>query len=166
MMDKKYTHEHQLQADCVIWFAEKYPTMRGSLWGNFTEQGVANAGKKLSLGLVKDLPDIMFRFGYIFGGIELKLPGTRHSVEHLLGQARWLAYRTDCGYFCDSLSGFKYIIETILATQDPVDINNVIKLNMENSRSIVNPLLIINYCTSIKTKTTTWDKEKFTKFAK
>jgi hypothetical protein len=58
------------------------------------------------------------------------------------------------------LDGFKYIIETILATQDPVDIN------MEDSGSIVNPLLIINYCTSIKTKTTTWDKENFTKFAK
>ena len=160
MMDKKYTHEHQLQADCVLWFSEKYPSMRGTLWGNFTEQGAVSAGKKLSLGLIKDIPDLMFRFGYIFGGIELKLPGTRHSVDHLLGQARWLAYRTDCGYFCDSLDGFKYIIETILATQDPVDIN------MEDSGSIVNPLLIINYCTSIKTKTTTWDKENFIKFAK
>lgn len=157
-MDKRYTHEHQLQADCVIWFAGKYPSMRGSLWGNFAEQGAANAGKKLSLGLVKDLPDIMFRFGYIFGGIELKLPDTRHSVEHLLGQARWLAYNTDGGYFCDSLSGFQYIIETILANQEPLD------LSISTHESVIDPLFIINYCYSVKTKTITWNRENFIKF--
>lgn len=168
-MEEKYTHEHQLQADCVIWFAQEYPEMRGSLWGNFSEQGIASAGKKLSLGLVKDLPDIMFRISGMFCGVELKLMGSRHPTQHLVGQAWWLEKNTDIGCFCDSLDGFKCLIKSVIAVPATgTAFSQELKLLrfIGDDSSIIHPLMVIDYCKSIKTKTTTWNKENFIKFAK
>lgn len=168
-MEEKYTHEHQLQADCVIWFSQEYPLLRGSLWGNFAEQGIASAGKKLSLGLVKDLPDLMFSINGTFGGIELKLPRSRHCVDHLVGQACWLYGNTDIGVFCDSLDGFKCLIKSVIAVPATgTAFSQELKLLrfIGDDSSIIHPLMVIDYCKSIKTKTTTWNKENFIKFAK
>ena len=165
---QSYTHEHQLQADCVIWFANKYPSLRGALWGNFAEQSVSLASKKLSLGLIRGLPDLMFRLNGVFVGIELKLPGTSHNIAHLVEQSEWMQNNTDIGCFCDSLSGFQYLITHI--------IEHVAKRRMATQGTmpeyyldhdgLCSPLLVLNFCRSRKTKTTTWDKKNFTKFAK
>ena len=147
-----YTNEHQFQADCVLWFANTYPQHRGKLWANFAEQNVRSAAIKLTLGLVKGLPDLMFTINSKFYGIELKLPHSVHKVEHLIHQSQWMINNTNIGFFCDTLDGFKYIIENILSTEWRF---------MWEIKTIL-PESVLNYCQTLKTKTTTWNSDKFT----
>lgn len=107
---KEYTHEHQLQADCVIQFSHLYPELRGQLWGNFSEQSYHTAGKKKSLGLIAGLPDLFFRHKKQLVGIELKLPRKVHQIKHLKTQAEWMSQNCDIGVFTDSLEGFLEVI--------------------------------------------------------
>ena len=147
-----YANEHQFQADCVLWFANTYPQHRGRLWANFAEQNKIQAGIKLSLGLVSGLPDLMFAINSKFYGIELKLPHSVHKVEHLIHQAQWLIDNTNTGFFCDTLDGFKYIIENLLSTE----------WRYMWEIKTIHPESVLNYCQTLKTKTTTWNSDKFT----
>ena len=146
-----YANEHQFQADCVKWFSVAYPQHRGKLWANFAEQNKRQAGIKLSLGLISGLPDLMFAINTKFYGIELKLPQSRNDVEHLAKQAQWLIDNTTTGFFCDTLDGFKYIIENLLSTEWKY---------MWEIKTI-RPESVLNYCQTLKTKTTTWNSLNF-----
>ena len=102
--------EHKLQSQCVLWFSQQFPERRGKLWANFSEQSAMEASQKLSLGLVKALPDLMYlEWGELIG-VELKAQGSRHNVKHLREQCQWLIKFPAAGCFCDSLSMFQSII--------------------------------------------------------
>lgn len=147
---QSYTHEHQLQADCVIQFSHHYPELRGQLWANFTEQAAQNAGKKRSLGLVAGLPDLMFRHEKMFVGIELKLPGKVHKVDHLKKQAEWMAKNCDIGVFVDSLDGFFEIINRV------VNMRTFLVLNKS-----VHAQHVMEFLATLGTqKSFTWDLER------
>ena len=136
--------EQQLQASMIIWFSQKYPERRGTLWSNFvTQSNVMETSFKKSLGLVASLSDLMYLappFGARekeFWGIELKSEGSRHEVSHIIAQARWLLSVPHRGFFCDSLEMFQGIIEN-------------------RSRGI-DPAFILKNCLSIKKKTAYWE---------
>jgi hypothetical protein len=103
--------EAKLQARCVLWFSQTYPEKRGALWGNFASQSASQASQKLSLGLVRSLPDLMCVAWGEFFCIELKERGSIHSVRHLREQCEWLMKYPSGGCFCDSLDMFINIIQ-------------------------------------------------------
>lgn len=146
-----YENEHQFQADCVIWFSKQYPQYRGKLWANFAEQNGIQASIKKSLGLVGGLPDLMFSINSKFYGIELKLPQTVHKVNHLIDQSTWLIENTNTGFFCDTMDGFKYIIENLIC----------IEWRYMWEMNTIQPDAVLQYCKTLKTITTKWDSKKF-----
>lgn len=104
--------EKHLQAKMVIEFSQAHPELRGRLFGNFSETISASKGANmLSLGLVRGVSDLIYiddSFRVI--GIEVKLPGTRHKVSHILEQCDWLEKCCYRGYFCTSIEMFWKII--------------------------------------------------------
>lgn len=135
--------EQNLQADVIIWFSQAYPDSRGHLWGNFATQDLHSANFKKSLGLVAFLSDIMYvteGADREFWGIELKTPGSRHSVSHVMSQAKWLLSIPNKGFFCDSFEMFQDIIH-------------------KKSHGI-DPALVLKNCRNIKTKTASWETMK------
>ena len=74
-------------------------------------------------------------------GIEVKCPGTRHKVAHLIEQAEWLIRVPKWGYFCDDLDDFLNIIDGGVGGIDPVK--------------------VLEYCKKTKTQHILWDKSLF-----
>lgn len=66
-------------------------------------------------------------------------------------QAQWLMDNTNTGFFCDTLDGFKYIIENLIRTEWHYmwEINTI------------QPDAVLQYCKTLKTITTKWDSKKF-----
>lgn len=136
--------EQQLQASMIIWFSQRYPERRGTLWSNFVTQNAMQANFKKSLGLVASLSDLMYIAPSIegvrdkeFWGIELKTKGSRHEVAHIISQAKWLLSVPHRGFFCDSYEMFQDIIE--------------------NKSQGIDPALILKNCLLIKKKTASWE---------
>lgn len=135
--------EQKLQADIIIWFSQAYPDRRGYLWGNFATQDMLSANFKKSLGLVASLSDMMYVTQGTkreFWGIELKTPGSRHSVSHVISQAKWLLSVPNRGFFCDSFEMFKDIVE--------------------NNGQGIDPAIVLKNCQELKTKTALWESMK------
>ncbi len=136
----RMSNEDQLQASCVIWFSQTYPELRGAVWANFSEQNKQQAMFKLSMGLIRGLPDMMFsnKHGEIIG-IEMKFPGTRHDRKHIIEQAEWMMRYLRIGWFCDSLEMFQDIIHGGVG---------------------IDPLRVLMNCRSVKTSSVDWDQVK------
>ena len=83
--------EDRLQAEIVRDFADKHPERRGQLFLiDNNADNVASMGKKITLGLVKNISDlILSEDGYIVG-LELKTTDSKHDAEHCKGQAIWI----------------------------------------------------------------------------
>ena len=130
--------EHKLQAQCVLWFSQTFPLRRGELFATFSEQGAEVASHKLSMGLVKALPDLLQSSEQRLNAIELKAKGSRHNVEHLRSQAKWMLRFSSVGWFCDSLEMFQNIIV--------------------NHGAGIHPLAVLNALSGVTSKTVDWDK--------
>lgn len=142
-MERNYRSESQFQADCVVYFHNKHLSKCKRLFAVFNEGfGVT---KKLSMGLVVGVPDLLF-YGeneHLYG-FELKLPGTKHKVDHLIKQAQWMCeVIPGRGFFVDSFEDFKAIVD-----------------NSDFSRGI-DPRKVLEYCVNTKAKAITWNKELF-----
>lgn len=102
--------ENKLKFDIVKWFHNSHKKHRGSLFAirNETNKGAYEKG----LGLVKGASDLghILENG-VFCGFEIKLPNTRHDVEHLKDQLEWLKLvnkRGGIGFFIFSLKQFQH----------------------------------------------------------
>jgi len=138
---KSQNLEGKIQASIVKWFGETYPERRGALIAYFANpENKAQGGVMLSMGLMKDVSDLLlFEHGYITG-IEIKADGTYHNVEHLIGQANWMLKFCESGFFADSLEMFKDVLL--------------------NGGKGVSPNLVLQNLKNIKTKTVLWDVAK------
>lgn len=96
---------------------------------------------KLSMGLVRGVSDLIYCDEGSLIGIEVKCPGTRHKVAHLIEQAEWLIRIPKWGYFCDDLDDFINIIDGGVGGIDPVN--------------------VLEYCKKAKTQQILWDKSLF-----
>lgn len=127
-----FKNEAQLQAYCVQYIFNHYPELRGKVFSTF--QNVTNrqeAGVKKAMGLVAGVSDVIFinEHGQTIG-IELKLPGTSHDVDHLKKQASWLIKCPYKGYFCDSFETFCNII---LQNKDGINPHKILELISKSS---------------------------------
>lgn len=118
--------EHRLQYEIIKWYRHEFKERNGSLWANFSEQNKFQAGQKKALGMVRALPDLMMVVDGCLIGIELKLPGTRHDVQHLREQAEWLLTYPRKGWFCDSLEMAQKLISCRGLAIDPLKVMNVV----------------------------------------
>lgn len=134
--------EAKLQARMVMKFAEIWPHLRGHLFATFQEVSSGVEGSmKLSMGLVRGVSDLIYCDEGSLIGIEVKCPGTRHKVAHLIEQAEWLIRVPKWGYFCDDLDDFLNIIDGGVGGIDPVK--------------------VLEYCKKAKTQQILWDKSLF-----
>lgn len=132
--------EHKLQSQCVIWFSQQFPERRGALFATFSSQGAAEASQKLSLGLVRALPDLIYIHSGKLVGIELKAHGSKHDVKHIREQCEWLMKFPESGCFCDSLEMFQNIITASAAYVG------------------ISPYEVFEKLKTVTTKTVDWDK--------
>ena len=110
--------EDKLQNECILNFSQKHPDMKGQL---FAVNNTANSKKQAmhlkSLGVLPGVSDLIFiRPSGIIVAIEIKVPGSRHNLEHVKRQARWGKLIMNLGgesYFCTSLIQFECIIENV-----------------------------------------------------
>lgn len=130
--------EAKLQSECVLWYKNNHVNSRRELWATFNEGKDVNS--KLSMGMTVGVPDLMHFGESGLTGIEMKYPGTGHNVKHLINQAEWLINVPSRGWFCDNLEEFKCIIG--------------------GGRGI-DPVKVLKYCKSVKTKSIVWKREFF-----
>lgn len=102
--------EAKLQQRCVIWFKNTYPEKGKRLFA------VINEGRdvttKLGVGMTPGVSDLLYvdDVGYLHG-IEMKEPGSSHSVQHLIKQAKWMReVLGDRGRFVDSFEDFQSLM--------------------------------------------------------
>jgi len=137
---KSQNLEGKIQASIVKWFGETYPDRRGSLIAYFANpENKAQGGVMLSMGLMKDVSDLLYMYDGAIFGIEVKSEGTYHNVEHLRGQANWILKNCRGGCFVDSLSQFKGFFDDTDGTT---------------------PETVLQNLKNIKTKTVLWDVAK------
>lgn len=138
-----FKSEGQLQAACIQYIKNYHPHLRQNLFATFQEtDNKLQGGLRLSLGLTRGVGDILFCDEQKrLWSIEMKLPVTSHSVNHLREQAEWglqVPYR---GYFCDSFEMFCGIV-----------------LRGENG---IDPRKVLAHLDTVKTKSIVWNREKF-----
>lgn len=109
-------NESRLQHECVVWFGQTYPEKRGQL---FAVNNEANGNKQAmyfkSMGVIPGIPDLLFiRDSGKLVGIEMKLPGSKHKIDHVQNQVDWGMKIIGLGcesYFCKSMNEFMRIIQ-------------------------------------------------------
>lgn len=133
--------ESRLQAECVKWYRNIYYQNPKCLW-SVSNEG-RNVSGKISLGMVGGVSDLLLyeRGGRGLIGLEMKFPGESHNVAHVQRQARWILDVCDGGGIVDNLPQFQRIIQG------------------ENCWYC--PQKVLNYLESLKTKSFTWNSEKF-----
>lgn len=141
---KEYRNEAHLQQDMVVWFKNNHLQLRKRLWATLNEG--RNATEKLGLGMTPGVPDLLY-----YGederlyGFEVKLPGTKHGVKHLLTQAQWmLDVLPGRAWFIDSLEDFQKVIEGDMAGAGPID-----------------PQKVKDYCEFCAKDSLVWNKSLF-----
>ena len=74
------TPEHQLQFDCVSWFNNAYPQLRGLLFEvNNNSVSGRDGAIRLSRGMVAGVSDLLFIYGGTVYCFELKVENGRQS---------------------------------------------------------------------------------------
>lgn len=138
-----FKSEGQLQAACVQYIKNYHPHLRRNLFATFQEtDNKLQGGLRLSLGLTRGVSDILFCDSEKrLWGLELKLPTTPHSVNHLQEQAEWLINVPCKGYFCDN---FEMFCGIVLRGEAGID-----------------PKKVLAYLETVKTKTIVWNNKKF-----
>ena len=145
MTDKQpkiiYHKEARLQAQCVLWYRNEWYSHPRSLWATFNEGQNVNA--KNSSGLIPGVSDLLYHESWNRGliGLEMKFPGERHETARLISQATWIIEICNCGGFVDDFDIFKNIIK--------------------GENCWINPVKVLQYCQSIKSKTIEWNRDLF-----
>lgn len=82
--------EKQLQAKLVMEFSQLHPERNGLL---FAVNNEANSDRQAmtlkALGVWKGASDLIYFYNGVMTGIELKIPGAKHSRDHILSQYDW-----------------------------------------------------------------------------
>lgn len=82
--------EDRRQHDIVMWFYQTYPHLDNQLFmvqNNTYSQ--AHGKRMVSMGLKKNVSDLLFYGQNIFAGIEVKIEGSSHQREHIEGQLKF-----------------------------------------------------------------------------
>lgn len=89
LSDRSY-FEKKLQHELIMWFSQKYPHLRGCLFEvNNTVTNIRHASNRRSMGMISGVSDLVFFNNNIMLGIEMKAPGSVHSIEKILNQLNW-----------------------------------------------------------------------------
>lgn len=132
--------ESKLQAECVLWFKNTHVNLKDTLWATFNEG--KNVGAKLTMGMSVGCPDLLHYTKHTgLVGVEMKYPGTRHDVSHLIKQAKWLISIPAKGCFCDNKDSFEKI--------------------MEDGEMQISPQKVLSYCEDCGKKSIIWDSKIF-----
>jgi hypothetical protein len=79
--NQDYQNEDQLQAQCIMWFSQEYPGLRGTLFavpnGGARDSRTANLLK--ATGVVAGVSDLIWILHNKIEFIEMKKPGGRQS---------------------------------------------------------------------------------------
>jgi len=114
-METIYKNEKQLQAACVIEFSQRHPEKAGQLWSVRNNTfSIRDGNTQKAMGMRKGVADLNFFEDGVLIGIEIKLPGSWHSREHILDQYIWGETITKEGgeyYMVTSVEGFLRVIE-------------------------------------------------------
>lgn len=82
--------EDRRQHDIVMWFYQTYPHLDNQLFMVHNETYSEQNGKRLvSMGLKKNVSDLLFYGQNIFAGIEVKIEGSSHPRDHIEGQLKF-----------------------------------------------------------------------------
>ncbi len=140
---RNHSHgEARLQSSLVRWYRNEYNGKKGSLIAIFNESKTSmESAKKLSLGLAKSAADLIRidEHGRCWG-MEIKDPGSCHSVKHLTAQAEWLLSVPFQGFFIDSLISFQSVILT--------------------GSGGITPQQVLAYLSTVKGSSIIWDSKK------
>lgn len=118
-MDKT---ESRIQGECVTWFRNTFPPLRGLLWYTKNEgfKSIREADLDKAMGLQEGVSDLILFLDGQFYGLECKTPTGRQSKP----QKKWQALIERNGglyYIFRSLDEFKAIIIPILDGKYPLD---------------------------------------------
>ena len=83
--------EHQLQHECVMEFSQQFPEEKGSLFAvnNEAALGPKQAQQLKAIGVVAGVADLIYFNFDILIGIEVKVKGRRHDLDHVKQQLTW-----------------------------------------------------------------------------
>lgn len=128
----------------VIWFKNNHLPLRRRLWATMNEG--RNVTAKLGMGMTPGVPDLLY-YGeneHLYG-FEVKLPGTKHSVKHLLTQAQWMI---------DVLHGSAWFVDSLESFQKAV------QGDLENA-GLIDPQRVKDYCEACTKDSLVWNRELF-----
>lgn len=82
--------EEKLQSDIAVAFSQRYPNKRGQLFHVSNERNnKIQAYRAKAIGIVAGVADFVFFSENFNVATELKVPGSRHEVEHIKTQMWW-----------------------------------------------------------------------------
>lgn len=82
--------EEKLQSDIAVAFSQRYPNKRGQLFHVSNERNnKIQAYRAKAIGIVAGVADFVFFSEDFNVATELKVPGSRHKVEHIKTQMWW-----------------------------------------------------------------------------
>lgn len=143
MPPKQYKSEEALQSDIVRTFSELYPEKRGQLFHVPNQRNhKLQAFKAKSIGIHSGVADLLFMqpngiAELELSAIELKLPNSRHKVEHIEQQLEWAKTLQRCGGFwrlCTTLEQAMAFIECDTSKDSGLligDVEALIRANKE-----------------------------------
>lgn len=127
--------EDRLQSDIVRRYSELYPERRGRLFHVPNQRNhKLQAFQARGLGIFPGVSDLIYiGYGYI-KCIELKTPGSRHKVDHIIQQVEWGKLVESLGHewrICTNLvQAIKFIDDSIHC--DALKFEDVEKMLKEN----------------------------------
>ncbi len=135
-----YKSEEALQSGIVRKFSELYPNKRGQLFHVPNQRNhKLQAFKAKSIGVYAGVADLLFMqpndVGIELNAIELKLPNTRHKVEHIEQQIEWAKTLQRCGGFwrlCRTVDEAIAFIECDSSKENGLTVFDVEKMLKEN----------------------------------
>lgn len=106
--------EAAFQQECVIWFHNTYPNLRGLLFMvNNNSSSKREGAFKKALGLVAGVSDLIFLYECKAHCIELKTPNGYQSTDQLCWED--LVYKQGIDYYViNSIAKFKNLIIKII----------------------------------------------------
>lgn len=135
-----HKNEKQLQAACVIKFRELYPELKNSLWSvrnaTFSQR---DGMTQRALGMLAGVSDLQFFFRGRFVCLEIKLPGSLHSADHVRRQLSYGKHISEQGgsyYIIRSVDAFMTIINNEGRNDDVLGINEIENLLIESKTKI------------------------------
>ena len=138
---KEMKNEKQLQAKIVMDFNQKRPEERRMLWSTRNTTFSAKDGMtQRAIGMVRGVSDLLYFSNASLIGIELKLPGTKHKVSHILEQYKWGLDLEENGgeyYIVTSLKGFWQIIHCDLYNTPDVYNTTAIKSILDTAKGTI-----------------------------